>query len=139
MTLDYHAPAPSANTKHDHIYTTLLGVLAMFLVMAMLTLNSLRQRPTIDAEAKTRLLLPLSIEGCYLGAVVVVLFVRLVFPAYRRWPTLGLNLFLLLFVPFGTALAIYGLWKVDKRLADPPRDPTPLPPPPPSPSGTGAV
>jgi hypothetical protein len=41
---------------------------------------------------------------------------RLAFPAQRRWPTLGLNIVLLLFIPFGTALAVYGLWKVDKNL-----------------------
>jgi hypothetical protein len=53
----------------------------------------------------------------------ISLLVRLVFPAYRRWPTVGLNVLLLLCFPLGTALAIYGFWKVDKQIG---QDSSPL-------------
>jgi hypothetical protein len=116
MTLDYKARTPPTTTRHDHIYTTLLGVLAMLLVMAMLTLNAMRLGPAMDSAGRSILLVPLAVEGCYVAAIVVVLLIRIAFPASRRWPTLGLNIMLLLFIPIGTALAVYGFWKVDKNL-----------------------
>jgi glycopeptide antibiotics resistance protein len=119
MTLDYKSPAPPTTTNHDHVYTTLLGVLGSFLIIGMVTLASMRQRPGITSEARAAFLNALMIEGCFFAAIALGLLIRLVFPAYRRWPTLGLNIVLVLFVPLGTALAIYGFWKVDKNL---PRD-----------------
>ena len=116
MTLDYKTPTPPTTTTHDHIYTTLLGVLGFLMITAIVTLAMIRMMPTIPAESRTILLMPLATEGLFLAAIVLVLFIRLVFPAYRRWPTMGLNIILLLFVPFGTALAIYGFLKVDKNL-----------------------
>src|SRR4051812_46830929 len=118
MTPDYETPIRATTTSnHDHVYTTILGVLAFFVVIGMVTLNALRNRPGIDPDAKAALLLPLSVEGCFLAAVVLILAIRLVFPPHRRWPTLGLNIALLLFFPLGTALGIYGLMKVDKQRA----------------------
>jgi hypothetical protein len=43
-----------------------------------------------------------------------VLVIRLALPAYRKWLTVALNIVLLMLVPFGTALAVYGLWKADR-------------------------
>jgi hypothetical protein len=45
---------------------------------------------------------------------VGVLVIRLAFPAHRKWPTVALNIVMLMLVPLGTALGIYGLWKVDR-------------------------
>lgn len=53
---------------------------------------------------------------CYFVASVTVLVVRIWFPAKRRWVTLALNIALLLYAPFGTAIGAYGLFRVDKRL-----------------------
>jgi len=66
---------------------------------------------------KATLLIPLAVEGCFLIAMVVVLVIRIGFPTCRRWPTLGLNIVLLIMFPVGTALGVFGLMKVDKRLA----------------------
>jgi len=115
MTLDHDTPPRSNSTNHDHIYTTLLGVLGALLVMSMLTINSLRLRPTADPESRASMLLVLSIEGWNVAIIAIGLVVRLIFPAHRRWPTLGVNLLLLLCFPLGTALAIYGFCKVDKH------------------------
>ena len=117
MTLDYKSPAPPSTSNHDHIYTTILAVLGFFLIIGMVSLASMRLRPGATIESKAALLRVLVIDGCFLAAIALVLLIRLVFPAYRRWPTLGLNIILVLFVPIGTALAIYGFWKVDKNVA----------------------
>lgn len=116
MNLDYERPPQATNTNHDHIYTTLLGVTAFLLIIGMSTIAWLRMQPRTVSEAKSALLLPLFVEGCYLAAVVGVLLIRIFATSIRRWPTFGLNLILLLFFPFGTILAIYGLLKVDKKL-----------------------
>src|SRR5688572_24563074 len=116
MTLDYKSPDARSTSNHDHIYTTLLGVLGFFLIIGMITLYSIRQRPGATTESKTALGNVLLIDGCFLAAIMLVLLIRIVSPANRRWPTLGLNIILVLFVPIGTALAIYGFWKVDKNL-----------------------
>src|SRR6185503_1535324 len=94
-----------------------LGVLGFFLIVGMVSLASMRLRPGASSESKAALLSVLVIDGCFLAGIALVLLIRLAFPAYRRWPTVGLNIILILFVPFGTALAIYGFWKVDKSLA----------------------
>ena len=47
-------------------------------------------------------------------ASVAVLIIRIAFPSLRKWPTFALNIILALYFPIGTALAIYGFWKVDK-------------------------
>ena len=117
MPLDYDTTAPPpTTTDHDHVYTTLLGVLGFFLIMGMVTLASLRQRPEATLESKSALLMVLAIEGAYLAAITLVLLIRILLPARRRWPTLGLNIILVLFFPLGTALAVYGFSKVDKHL-----------------------
>jgi hypothetical protein len=119
MTLDYKSPGPRSTRNHDHVYTTLLAVLGFFLIIGMITLYSIRQRPGATAELKAALGNVLLIDGCFLAAIALVLLIRIVFPAHRRWPTLGLNIILVLFVPIGTALAIYGFWKADKNLRNP--------------------
>jgi hypothetical protein len=113
MTLDYQKPTRSA---HDHIYSTLLGVLGFLFILGMVSLIAVRHMAQARGEPADALLIPIGTEGCLTAAIAVVLFIRVVFPAYRRWPTLGLNIILLVFVPVGTALGIYGLWKVDKNL-----------------------
>jgi hypothetical protein len=117
MTLPYEQPDPSKPTTHDHIYTTLLVVLAFFLILGISTLVWLRINPNTSGQAKSAYLLPLMMESAFLLAIIVGIGIRLFFPHLRRWPTLALNIILLACVPpFGTALAIYGFWKVDRKL-----------------------
>jgi hypothetical protein len=118
MAFDYQTPIPPIASKHDHAYTAILGAIGLLLVMGMISLSGIRHRPEIDANAKAVFLSVIAMEGCMLAAIVGGLVIRLAFPAYRRWPTFGLNFILLLFFPFGTALAIYGFWKVDKNLRE---------------------
>jgi hypothetical protein len=108
-------PAPTV-TRHDKIYTMLLGVLGFLLAIAIVTLAVVRLQPTIPADSRNILLVPLFTEGLYLIAILIVFLIRLISPAHRRWPTLGLNILLLLVVPIGTALAVYGFLKIDKDL-----------------------
>jgi uncharacterized membrane protein YqjE len=115
MSLDY-GTAPPAPSTHDYVYTTLLGVCSFFVASGMISLAFIRLTPTMPSDARSIMLMTLCIEGVYFVAMIAVLLIRLVFPSHRRWPTLGLNIVLLLLVPFGTALGIYGLWKIDKNL-----------------------
>jgi hypothetical protein len=47
---------------------------------------------------------------------VLIVLIRIFAPQKRKWPTLALNIILLVMFPFGTILGIYGLRKVDKKL-----------------------
>jgi uncharacterized membrane protein YqjE len=89
--------------------------------MGMVGQYFISKMPTITPDIRPIFMMEIVIEAIYLLLLLVVLLVRLICPAYRRWPTLGVNILLLVFFPFGTALGIYGLWKVDKELpAGPP-------------------
>jgi hypothetical protein len=116
MDLDYQTPKQPATTKHDHVYTTLLGVLAFFFILGICTLIWLRLQPNTASAARSAYLLPLMVEICYCVAITAVLCIRIFAPGIRRWPTFALNIILVVWIPFGTALAIYGFWKVDKRV-----------------------
>ncbi len=54
------------------------------------------------------------IYAALLAATVVTLLVRATSPGAGRVATMALNIVLLFFFPFGTALGVYGLMKVDK-------------------------
>jgi len=98
--------------RHDIIYSVLLAVLAFFYVVTTLELWFLRDR--IQPEARAGLHMVLATFVCYLLAMFAVLIIRIAFPSIRKWPTLFLNIILVPLIPPGTALAIYGFWKVDK-------------------------
>src|SRR5262245_34400072 len=109
-------PAPILVTStHDKIYTTLLGVLAFFFVMATVSMTGFADSPTMNEQSRATFRWVSKIVACYAAACVAVLLLRLLAPAYRKWPTLGLNVILLVYFPIGTPLAIYGFWKVDKQ------------------------
>jgi hypothetical protein len=115
MEIRYKSPATSTVSRHDNIYTVLLGVIALKTVFSIIQLGSLRSRSPFVANERVKLLWAIVVVGVWLLVVLAVLLIRIIFPAYRRWPTLGLNLIFLLLAPWGTALAIYGFWKVDKK------------------------
>ena len=116
MTLDYGTPARSTVSTHDQIYTTLLGVLSFFLLMVIVLQGFLMFDPLTTSDSRWGLLTLACLEGLYLLAIVGVMVIRIAFPLKRRWPTVGMNVVLLAAIPFGTALGIYGFWKVDKKL-----------------------
>jgi hypothetical protein len=110
--LPYATPAPP-RSKHDTVYTVLLGVTTFFSLVLALVAWFLVYRAPISADSRW---LMLWVCMMLLLAVVQgsVLLVRIFMPARRKWVTVTLNIILLLVVPWGTALGIYGLWKVDK-------------------------
>ena len=118
MALEYESlPPPKTVIAHDHLYTALLGVLAFMLLILINEARWGMRMPTTQQSGTNSVRMVVFVEGgCFIGAMLCVLLVRLFLPKYRRWPTFGLNIFLLLMVPLGTMLAIYGFWKVDKKL-----------------------
>lgn len=114
MTLDYQSPSQSTTTNHDHVYSTLVGVFGFFMLLSILCLLFVKRQ--IPPAQTAGIMLCLGFEAAYFIAAVGVLAIRLLFPAQRRWPTLFMNIVLLPAFPLGTALGVYGLWKVDKRL-----------------------
>jgi hypothetical protein len=116
VTLEYETPGPPTITRQDHIYTTLLAVLGFFLFIGVSSLIWQRQLPTTPVQLRPIFAYIAVVNGGFLVAIIFVFVVRLAFPDYRRWPTFGLNILLLIMLPFGTALAVYAFWKVDKKL-----------------------
>jgi hypothetical protein len=57
------------------------------------------------------------VSGVYLCGLAGTLFLRRVQPETGVRVTRALNMALLLAPPFGTALGLYGLWKVDRKQA----------------------
>ena len=114
--LDY-APPPveSAAARHDRIYSALLVALAVFLAMGMVSLFFMSRGPTFSAESRGVLEMVIGVYGVLIAAMVVTLILRGLAPRAGRIATMGLNVVLLIVFPFGTALGIYGLLKVDKR------------------------
>lgn len=99
---------------HDTLYTVFLGVLAFIQLLGTVTMGVMsRHASQFDGPSWT-LQMVFGVELCILLFEAAVLVVRIGFPAHRKWPTLALNIFLLICIPFGTALAIYGLLKADK-------------------------
>jgi hypothetical protein len=101
-------------TDHNRIYTILLivaavlygGVVTLALVLSYTPEFATPSRPIFVAVALA--------EGLYVAAMAVALFLRASAPAAGRVATLILNVIMLPLFPLGTALAIYGLLKVDK-------------------------
>lgn len=113
--LDY-APPPveSAAARHNRIYGALLMALALFLAMGMVSLFFVSRNPTFSPESRGVLEMIIGVYAVLMAAMVVTLILRGVAPRAGRIATMGLNIVLLIVFPFGTALGIYGLLKVDK-------------------------
>jgi hypothetical protein len=111
-----HIPYATAVSKsqHDTVYSVLLGALAFFQLLGAVTLWWVTQMPTFQANSAWAIHMVISIQVCFLLFEVVVLIIRVAAPAHRKWPTVALNVVLLISFPIGTIIGIYGLWKVDK-------------------------
>ena len=104
----------SPRRQHDAIYSVLLGVFAFFQSLSVISLWVMAGNPELSAISAWVLRMTAAAHLCFLMIEVAVLLIRIAAPAYRKWPTLALNIILLFLFPLGTALSIYGLWKVDR-------------------------
>src|SRR4051812_8767344 len=111
-----YAPPPleAATTRHNRIYSALLIALAALFALGMISIFSISHSPTIPPESQWTLELVIRIYAALLAAMVATLTLRAVAPRAARTATMALNIVLLIVFPFGTALGIYGLLKVDK-------------------------
>ena len=100
--------------EHDTIYSILLAAFAFLTVIAIVSIWWISRLPKLDPKSVWSLRLVVLVEVCLGLFEIAVLIVRLRFPAQRRAPTMVLNIIMLFWFPLGTALGIYGLWKVDR-------------------------
>jgi hypothetical protein len=114
-------PLPSASAArsmslHDKIYTAALAAVAFFSLIGIVSLWAITQMPAFSHESLWAIHMVILINACFFSFEVAILIVRIAFPKSRKWPTIALNIVLLLSFPLGTALSIYGFWKVDKQI-----------------------
>ena len=101
-------------SRNDRIYTVLVGVLAAWtLAAACFTTGLATQAVGYD---RLIILVDTAIGLAFVCLEAAVLYFRIWLPERRRQITFVLNIALTLFFPIGTALAIYGFWKIDKRI-----------------------
>jgi hypothetical protein len=102
--------------NHERIYLILLSILAL---LGALQIGMFALRIPRAGEATRGFELVTFILTCFLAAMVGVILLRLFAPAKAGALTTAVNVLLLIAFPFGTALGIYGLWKVDRRPMEP--------------------
>ena len=102
------------SNTHNMVYTALLIALAFFYSLGAMSLWFISHNPEFPTESRWVFEFAVYAELLYVVAMVVALVLRGVAPKAGRIATLALNIILLPLIPLGTALAIYGLWKVDK-------------------------
>ena len=115
--LPYSAPGsidPGRLPTHEIVYRILLGVFGgAVLASGLLMISVLR-----NAQNPVPGWLIVYLACCYAGIALcsfAVLAVRMLWPGRFRWVTLTWNIVMLLFIPFGTALGIYGMIVLDKK------------------------
>lgn len=102
-----------AKKDHSRIYEALLIAYIMLQFFAIGTYGYVISMQETTSGTNVMWFL-IYICGCTIIFCLTALILRHVRPVLGRLVTLGLNIFLLLFPPFGMAIAIYGLLKVDK-------------------------
>ena len=112
--LHYAPPAESPSARHNRIYTVLMIVQAVFLGFGMISTTFMLGNPAVSPESRRVFQMILSFYAVLIAAIIVTLILRRTAPSAGRIATMALNIILLLVFPFGTALGIYGLMKVDK-------------------------
>ena len=113
--------------KHERLYSILLTALALNGLCGVVLLAALMAIPVAD-RPPTQLpdwSFPILafLNGVYFCAAALALILRWAAPAVGRRVTRELNIALLFGPPLGTALGLYGLWKVDR---DPAVSPVPV-------------
>ena len=99
---------------HDLIYSSLLAAVMFFTLLSVLVMLWIAEMASAKSQQTWPFYMLASMYGSLLLFELVVLIIRIRFPQSRKWPTVSLNVVLLLFFPVGTLLAIYGLWKADR-------------------------
>jgi hypothetical protein len=105
--------------KHDRIYLILLIVLAFWSLLGMGTMFFILHSPVMHEENRWVIAMNIYVQACYLAAIALTVVIRIAAPSKAGVPTTALNIVLLLYVPLGTALGVYGLWKVGKTALPP--------------------
>lgn len=120
ITLSGHMAWLVDGMNHNRLYNVLLGSFALFILGGMWPLLLLLQMP---ADVRPRMHLPdwslpilAVVNAIYLVAMFGTLIARLAHPVIGKRLTTAMNVLFLIAPPVGTALGIYGLWKVDKNL-----------------------
>jgi hypothetical protein len=108
--------------KHERLYTVLLAVFAFGILCSTAVLVAFLALPA-QARPVSRWpdwvhVVSAFVGGVYYCAVAGTLLLRRAQPATGRRVTKFLNIALLLAPPFGTALGVYGLWKVNGTAAE---------------------
>ncbi|MBI1831056.1 MAG: hypothetical protein HYR84_06365 [Planctomycetes bacterium] len=106
--------------NHDRMYTGLLAVLCLYAAGGLALLGWLlgippESRPDMQWPDWSLPFLA-AVNAFFLGTMSITLIVRLSWPEAGRHVTKVMNVLFLLGPPLGTALGIYGLWKVDREL-----------------------
>ncbi len=104
-------------TRFSRAYTIALLVLAFILLAGIGDLVFLHRSGIAAPSQKPLYGLIAFLEGLYVVAIFATLALRAWAPAVGRVATVALNVLLLLAVPFGTIVGIYGLWRVDREPA----------------------
>jgi hypothetical protein len=102
-------------TRPNRAYTIALLVFGFFLIVGAVEMALLRVASTTDASVRWVFQFVVFIESLYAAAIAVTIALRAWAPSVGRTATTALNIVLLAAFPFGTAIGIYGLWKVDKE------------------------
>ena len=105
-------PVPS---RHNRAYTVILLILGFISIMVACEMLFLSYwLPNSDPSANWVFQFIALVYGIYILAIAATLALRAWAPAAGRPANLALNILLLPVFPFGTAVGVYGLWKVDK-------------------------
>ena len=109
------AGVPSSG--HGQIFTALLIALGFLCLMVIGQFYTMMQSLATTPESRWAYQYIMWVQTVFLLAIVVALVVRKFFPSRRRVITMAVSIFLLLHFPFGTAIGIYGLKKVDRPVS----------------------
>lgn len=108
-------PLPAKKSNPNQQYSIAVAVYAGLCFMGIVSLTGFMDRPGMDAHGRWAIGLARNMNVCILLLCVAILLVRKTLPAQKKWLTQVFNVLLLLSFPIGTAIAIYGLLKVDKN------------------------
>jgi hypothetical protein len=104
--------------KHERLYSVLLAILSVYALCGVALLAALMAIPAGERPPTWlpdwSLPLVTFLNGAYVCAAILALYLRRAAPDAGRRVTRGLNVALLFGPPFGTLLGVYGLWKVDR-------------------------
>lgn len=122
MTAEILPYSPAPESRRDRVYAIMLVLLAFQCCGSALTCFFASRMPSPPAPAQSKWVFEMAAGQSGFAAAIIV--ATLVFRARSRsnacliW-TKAFNIFLLLVFPFGTAVGVYGLWKIDKARFSP--------------------